>query len=177
MTAAVLFGVVTPIIVLGYLLWRFEIVLGVCTVGVYLLEVAAQLISETLYVRKGLCSFIVVLIWIYTPPLCAGVLSLHWASSMSALHPSFSLRITRLTHCLCFGRRMLTRQRLWSAECSSQLEGISACIAYIKKLSPQQWLIQLHPLPMQPHVHFAMQPPVHCPSSSMVAHQADMDCM
>ena len=96
----------------GYLLWRFEIVLGVCTVGVYLLEVAAQLISETFYVRKGLCSFIVVLLWSYTPPLCAGALSLHWASSMSALHPSLSLCITCLTHCLCFGRRMLTRQPL-----------------------------------------------------------------
>ena len=61
-----------------------------------------------------------------------------------------------------------TVERLWAAECSSQLEGISACIAYIKKLSPQQWLIRVHHLPMQRHVHFAMQPPVHCPSSSVV---------
>lgn len=55
MTAALLFGVVTPTIVLGNLLWRHEIILGVCTLGVYLLEVAAQLISETVYVRKGVC--------------------------------------------------------------------------------------------------------------------------
>lgn len=77
MTAALLFGVITPTIVLGYLLWRSEMVLGVCTVGLYLLEVAAQLISETLYVRKGLCLIIVVLIWSCTSLLCAGVLSLH----------------------------------------------------------------------------------------------------
>ena len=62
MTAALLFGVVTPTFVLGYLLWRHEIVLGVCTMGVYLLEVAAQLMSETAYVRKGLCLIILVLL-------------------------------------------------------------------------------------------------------------------
>lgn len=54
MTAALLFGVITPTVVLGHLLWRHEVVLGVCTVGVYLLEVAAQLISETAFVRKGM---------------------------------------------------------------------------------------------------------------------------
>lgn len=62
MTAALLFGVVTPTFVLGYLLWRHEIVLGVCTMGVYLLEVAAQLMSEKAYVRKGLCLIILVLL-------------------------------------------------------------------------------------------------------------------
>ena len=64
MAAALLLGVIVPTTVLGYLLWRHEIVLGVCTLGVYLLAVAAQLMSETAYVRKGLHFIIFVYIYI-----------------------------------------------------------------------------------------------------------------
>lgn len=60
MVVALLFSVICPSIAFSYLVWSNRAGLAVCTLGVYLLETAAQLISETAFVRQGLkCYFAV----------------------------------------------------------------------------------------------------------------------
>ena len=54
MVVALLLSVICPSIAFSYLVWSNRAGLAICTLGVYLLETAAQLISETAFVRKGL---------------------------------------------------------------------------------------------------------------------------
>ncbi|KAL3161791.1 hypothetical protein ABBQ38_008883 [Trebouxia sp. C0009 RCD-2024] len=46
-------GIILPVIALVYMLWQHDTELAICTLGVYLVEVAAQLISERVYIQKG----------------------------------------------------------------------------------------------------------------------------
>ena len=46
-------GIVVPVIALAYMLWQHDTELATCTLGVYLAEVAAQLVSERVYIKQG----------------------------------------------------------------------------------------------------------------------------
>ena len=47
------FGIVIPVVALVYMLWERDTALAVCTLGAYLLEVVAQLVSEGSYIKQG----------------------------------------------------------------------------------------------------------------------------
>ena len=46
-------GIVIPVFALVYMLWQHDTDLAVCTLGTYLLEVVAQLVSEGVYIKQG----------------------------------------------------------------------------------------------------------------------------
>ena len=48
-----LLSVIAPAAAFAYLLWQHELHQGVSTLGVYLIELVAQLISESVYVKQG----------------------------------------------------------------------------------------------------------------------------
>lgn len=45
-------GIIMPVVALAYMLWQHDTELAISTLGVYLVEVAAQLISERVYIQK-----------------------------------------------------------------------------------------------------------------------------
>ena len=48
-----LLGIIAPTAGLGMLVWQNEAYLGACTLGLYLVEVAAQLVSEDVYLKTS----------------------------------------------------------------------------------------------------------------------------
>lgn len=52
-TIPLLLGIVTPTIGLGYLVQHEDTHLGLCTLGVYLVEVVAQLLSEGVFLETS----------------------------------------------------------------------------------------------------------------------------
>lgn len=48
-----LLGIIAPTAGLGMLVWQNDAYLGACTLGLYLVEVAAQLVSEDVYLKTS----------------------------------------------------------------------------------------------------------------------------
>lgn len=48
-----LLGIIAPAAGLGMLVWQNDAYLGACTLGLYLVEVAAQLVSEDVYLKTS----------------------------------------------------------------------------------------------------------------------------
>lgn len=48
------FGIIAPVLALVYMLWQRDTNLAVCTLGAYLVEVVAQLVSEGVYIKQGI---------------------------------------------------------------------------------------------------------------------------
>ena len=60
------FGIIVPVVALVYMLWQRDTNLALCTLGAYLLEVMAQLVSEAVYVKQGTFAVCIYLCCVYT---------------------------------------------------------------------------------------------------------------
>ena len=47
------FGIIIPVVALVYMVWQHDNDLAICTLGAYLVEVVAQLVSEGVYIKQG----------------------------------------------------------------------------------------------------------------------------
>ena len=53
MRGVVMLGGLVPVCAMAYLAWQGQAILGFCTLGVYVMQLFAQIKSEGVYLRKG----------------------------------------------------------------------------------------------------------------------------
>lgn len=107
------FGIIVPVVALAYMFWQHDNNLAICTLGAYLGQVVAQLVSEGVYIKQGKLPVCVHVQHIYMPRHAAnmtGAAELHCrkchvGSSASGISNLQNLAAhTRLLLCGCCGR-------------------------------------------------------------------------